>query len=293
MRRVKRVAKRRVKRARREISEGFLFRDPVAGHVLGCGDSTDFDWVARAIRFGFSELADLVLSDPPYALSKEEKIRFENRADMGLNEKWDVFEDDAAFAEFLSRIVDVATSISRGNVWTWTSDWWISDLKRWLRARGQRVWPTYHWCKTNPAPVIRKANHASAVEYLGMAAKKGNFFDLKAFPKQRNYFVASADWEFAPAVSPHWVERPVVSQAERLKRADGKDVNPTQKPLDLVEALVRGGAPENGVVVDLCGGTGTTLVAADRSGRRCVYLDRDPEMLRAAANRLLRDRRER
>ncbi len=100
-----------------------------------------------------------------------------------------------------------------------------------------------------------------------------------------------ADGEFAPAVSPHWVERAVVSQAERLKRADGRDVNQTQKPLDVVEALVRAGCPPDGLVLDACGGTGTTLVAADRAGRRCVYLDRDPSQVRAAASRLLRDRR--
>ena len=104
-----------------------------------------------------------------------------------------------------------------------------------------------------------------------------------------------AHGEFHPAVCPWWVERPVVHAAERLRREGNKGefLNRAQKPLDIVEALVRAGAPEDGLVLDLCGGAGTTLVAADRADRRAVYVDLDPKQVRAAARRLLTDRRQR
>jgi DNA modification methylase len=282
-----------MKRVRQVVEPGFVWEDHVAGHVVACGDATDRAFVRRLVEDVAGGGVDLSLVDPPYNLSSDRRIVLEGRKDLYLAEDWDRF-DEPEFARFLGKIVDVATRATGGNVWVWTSDWWLSDLKRWLRRLELRVWPTYHWCKPNPAPSIRKANPSSAVEYVAMAGRERAFFDLAALPRQRNYFVALPDGEFAPAVCPWWVERPVVTQKERLKReGTTRDLNSTQKPLDLVEALVRAGAPADGLVLDTCGGTGTTLVAADRAGRRCVYLDLDPAQVRAAASRLLRDRKER
>lgn len=282
-------------RVRRVIEAGFVWEDEEAGHVVACGDATDRAFVHRVVEEVAGGDVDLVLVDPPYNVSKEALIGgLCGHKDMGLNEDWDKYENPD-FARLLGSIVAEAVHAApSANVWIWTADWWLSYVKEWLRKLELRVWPTYHWCKPNPAPSVRKANPQSAVEYLAMSGRAGAFFDLAALPKQRNYFVAFPDGEFAPAVTPWWVERAVVTQKERLKRKGTKrDLNATQKPLDLITALVRAGAPEGGLVLDTCGGTGTTLVAADRTGRRCVYLDQDPEQVRATASRLLRDRRER
>jgi DNA (cytosine-5)-methyltransferase 1 len=285
------------KRVRRVIEDGFVWEDPLVGHVLACGDATDAGFIHHVTTEMADEPVRLALVDPPYNLSKNERITFPDRKDMFLNEDWDK-HDEPEFAWFLAAIVErAAEAAPEGNVWIWTSDWWLSHVKTWLRELRLRVWPTYHWCKPNPAPSVRKANTQSAVEYLAMSGPTDpqyTHFDLDALPKQRNYFVAFPDGEFAPAVTPWWVERSVVTQKERLKRAGTtRDLNSTQKPLDLTEALVRAGCPEGGLILDTCGGTGTTLIAADRAGRRCVYLDNDPEQVRAAAKRLIRDRRER
>lgn len=287
-----------MKRVRKEVAPGFVWEDPVAGHVVACGNAADAALVRRLVTEVADGPADLAFIDPPYNLSSsKQRINFGGlRKDMFLDEPWDKYED-ADFALLLRGILHAALAVApRGNWWCWTSDWWLSEVKRWLKAEGaHRVYPSYHWCKSNPAPSIRKTNFASAVEYVAMAAAAPKaFFDLSALPKQRNWYVAHPDGAFVPAVSPHWAERPVVSQAERLKRAGSReDVNRAQKPLDLVEALVRAGCPEGGLVLDTCGGTGTTLVAADRAGRRCVHLDEDPAQVRAAASRLIRDRRDR
>jgi len=61
---------------------------------------------------------------------------------------------------------------------------------------------------------------------------------------------------------------------------------PTQKPLALLDLLVRACCPPDGVVFDPCAGSGTTLVAAFRSGRHSIGVDRSPDALEIIRSRL-------
>lgn len=259
-----------MKRLRRGIEVGFV--RGVGRHVLACADSSSHVAVENVRLEGkVPTPVDLALLDPPYAVSSKRRIKLEGRKDLFLDPAWDIFEDEAEYWKTIDEIVRVTYSIfAPASVYVWTSDWWLSNLKFLLRTLGYRVGPSYHWCKTNPMPSVRKRNAASAVEYLVMAFSERSYFDIDALPRQRN-----------------WVERAVVSQSERVKvEGTRRDVNPTQKPLDLVEALVRAGTTEGGLVVDVVGGTGTTSVAAERTGRRSVYVDLDPEQVRVAGRRL-------
>jgi DNA modification methylase len=151
------------RRVRTEVTEGFVWEDD-AGHVVACGDATDRDFVRRLVLEYVDGPADLALVDPPYNISKEERIVLEGRKSLYLDEDWDKYAD-ADFARLLGDIVAVATDVApAGNWWFWTSDWWLSEIKRWMRdaLEADRSWPSYHWCKPNPAPSIRKANPSSA-----------------------------------------------------------------------------------------------------------------------------------
>lgn len=61
---------------------------------------------------------------------------------------------------------------------------------------------------------------------------------------------------------------------------------PTQKPLALLELLIRACSPPGGCVLDPCCGSGTTLVAAAKLGRRGVGFDINPEAVEVARARL-------
>ncbi len=63
---------------------------------------------------------------------------------------------------------------------------------------------------------------------------------------------------------------------------------PTQKPLALLERVLRAGSPEGGLVVDAFAGSGTTGEAAVRTGRRAVLGDASPVAIATARARLLR-----
>jgi len=61
---------------------------------------------------------------------------------------------------------------------------------------------------------------------------------------------------------------------------------PTQKPLALLEVLVKACCPPGGLVLDPCCGSGTTLVAAVRNGRRAIGCDVNPDAVAIARGRL-------
>jgi DNA modification methylase len=102
----------------------------------------------------------------------------------------------------------------------------------------------------------------------------------------------------------HWFDPPMVPATSRrmagqMKKAtdvlDIPAINnmatervgwPTQKPLALLEMLVGACCPRDGLVLDPCCGSGTTLVAAQKLGRQAVGLDRDERAVEVARGRL-------
>ncbi len=68
---------------------------------------------------------------------------------------------------------------------------------------------------------------------------------------------------------------------------DSKRPHPTQKPVPLFEYLIRTYTDAGAVVLDNCAGSGTTAIAAERTGRRWVCIERDPGYYWAAVARVM------
>lgn len=102
----------------------------------------------------------------------------------------------------------------------------------------------------------------------------------------------------------YWFEPPMVPatsnrmKGELKKATDVLDVPsinnmaaertgyPTQKPLALLEMLIGACCPPGGTVLDPCCGSGTTLVAAERAGRRAIGCDVSPQAVEITRSRL-------
>ena len=65
-----------------------------------------------------------------------------------------------------------------------------------------------------------------------------------------------------------------------------KQAHPTQKPVALFEYLIRTYTDEGMTVLDNCAGSGTTAIAAERTGRKWVCIERDPEYFAKACDRV-------
>lgn len=62
-----------------------------------------------------------------------------------------------------------------------------------------------------------------------------------------------------------------------IKKPQKNDLHPTMKPVELVERAVRNSSRPGNVVLDPFGGSGTTLIAAEKSGRIARLIELDPK----------------
>jgi DNA modification methylase len=60
-----------------------------------------------------------------------------------------------------------------------------------------------------------------------------------------------------------------------FKRPSKSEEHPMMKPVELVQKAVTNGCRKDGVVVDLFGGSGTTLIASEKIGRKCFMMEMD------------------
>jgi DNA modification methylase len=63
------------------------------------------------------------------------------------------------------------------------------------------------------------------------------------------------------------------------------DLHPTMKPVALVERSIRNSSKSRDIVLDPFGGSGTTLIASERTGRRARLIELDPKYVDVAVQR--------
>lgn len=67
---------------------------------------------------------------------------------------------------------------------------------------------------------------------------------------------------------------------------DAKSIHPTQKPVALYEYLIKTYTSEGETVLDITMGSGTTIEAAERTGRNSIGIEKDVDIFNAAKNRV-------
>lgn len=75
-----------------------------------------------------------------------------------------------------------------------------------------------------------------------------------------------------------------ISNADQRNR-----IHPTQKPIELFEYLIRTYSNEGALVLDMTAGSGTTAIAAQRTGRRWVCIEKEEKYFSAAVERIRND----
>jgi DNA modification methylase len=62
-----------------------------------------------------------------------------------------------------------------------------------------------------------------------------------------------------------------------IKRTAKNDLHPTMKPVELIEKALEDASKPNNVVLDLFGGSGSTMIACEKTGRKSRLMELDPK----------------
>lgn len=223
-----------------------------------------------------SESVDLVLTDPPYNVSggkkdidrrlwDSPKARRSSviRQDFGEWDKFATVEDFKAFTQaWLTECYRILKPGATLYAFFPFDD--ISDLKNWGKEVGFKWLNAIAWRKLNPAPNFNNmSRYCHAIEAIGWFAK-GKVSTFNGHGGLHNF-----------------IETPLCQGLERSE-------HPTQKPLAVIEPLIKVSSNPGDLICDPFGGSGTTAVAAMRLGRRAIVIERDPKYYRICEERLLR-----
>ncbi|MBC7415854.1 MAG: site-specific DNA-methyltransferase [Herminiimonas sp.] len=238
-----------------------------------CGDV--LDGVARIPDAS----VDLILADPPYGLGKD----YGNDSDK---------RDTADYLAWMTTWVDAVLPKLKpaGSLYiflTWRSSPEIFVmLKQRLTMINEIIWD-----RRVPSMGGGTRRYSSVHDTIGFfAAAKNYYFDLDAIrvpydavtkkARSRSIFVGAKWLEFGYNPKDVWsVPR---LHREHRERAD----HPTQKPLEIVERMIKASCPVGGVVFDPFMGSGTSAVAALRCGRDYVGFELNANYCDLIAQRL-------
>ena len=228
---------------------------------------------------------DMVFADPPYNLQLGgELLRPNNQSRVdGVDNDWDRFETFRAYDEFTTAWLGEARRLLKpdGTLWVIGSYHNIFRVGAILQDLGYWILNDVIWRKTNPMPNFRGRRFTNAHETLIWCARDKDSryrFNYEAMKNLNDDLQMRSDWLL-----------PLCTGPERLKK-DGKKAHPTQKPESLLHRAVLSSTNVGDVVFDPFFGSGTTGAVAKKLGRRYVGIERDPEYIALAHERLAKVR---
>lgn len=221
-------------------------------HRLMCGDSTSADDVAKLMN---GERAVMTFSDAPYNVDFKGSMSnttvngvmvkhkgANTRHEAILNDKMD--KDD--FFAFMMKILENIKQNVTGAWYLSFSSVNLEELLNPLRASGMDWKSIIIWMK-NQATLSMK-DYKSRYEPIVY----GRFND--AWYGNRGH--EEDIWEY--------------------QRTLKNDLHPTMKPVPLIGKMVTDGSKEGEIVLDLFGGSGSTMMACEQLGRKCRMMELDP-----------------
>ncbi len=228
-----------------------------------------------------SRSIDLVFADPPYNLQLNGELTRPDQSRVdGVSDEWDRFDSFAAYDAFTRAWLAECRRVlkSDGALWVIGSYHNIFRVGTALQDLGFWLLNDVIWLKSNPMPNFRGRRFTNAHETLIWAARsekskyRFNYDAMKAF---NGDLQMRSDWLL-----------PICNGGERLKKADGGKLHPTQKPESLLHRVILATSQPGDVILDPFFGTGTTGAVARRLRRHFIGVERDETYAEAARERI-------
>ncbi len=236
-------------------------------HRVGCGDGRDAKFLRRVI--GHGARVDAAFLDPPY------NVRIGGHAvSAGTHREFAMASgemSEAEFRSFLSDTLGAAANVSRdGAIHFVCMDWRHMDD---VSAIGHTIYGEWLnlciWNKSNAGMgSLYRSKHELVFVYRVGTAPHLNMVELGRHGRNRTNI-----WDYAS-----------VNSLGGSRRQD-LALHPTVKPTGLVADAILDVTRRGDLVLDLFLGSGTTLMAAERTGRHFRGLDIDPAYVDIAIDR--------
>ncbi len=247
-------------------------------HQPGQHFPLDTSWVVQGdcrqvLRDLPDRSVDLIFADPPYYMQLQQELR---RPDDSLvdavDDAWDQFGSYAEYDEFCREWLVECRRVLKDNGTLWVIGMYHNLFRIGTQMQDLGYWflNTVVWEKNNPTPHFRGVRFCNAHEEMIWAAKsarhaRGYTFNYQQMKEENGGKQMRSVWRF-----------PICNGDSRKKAGDGKKLHSTEKPLALIERVVRACSRPDDLVLDPFGGTGTTAEAACRLGRRFFVIEQQP-----------------
>jgi len=222
----------------------------IDGHRLICGDSTS---AADVKRLAGGELVDLLLTDPPYNVDYQgggaEKLTIKNDK-----------KSDKNFRAFLVAAFLAADSVLKpgGVFYIWHADSEGLNFRLAADAAGWRIRQCLVWVKNSL--VLGRQDH------------------------QWKHEPCLYGWKHEPCLygwkdkGAHlWLADRAQTTVLEFDKPRRNNLHPTMKPVELMAYQITNSCPRGGVIWDSFGGSGSTMLAANKLKRRCFAMELDPK----------------
>ena len=235
-------------------------------HRVMCGDSTNPEQVKVLMN---GKLADMVFTDPPYnvAIGKRgQQYKEKGGYDCGMNDRTILNDDmgDAEFKEFLTVVFkNLIDSIKEGA-------------------------PTYVCHADSEGINFRLAFMEAGFKLAQCIIWAKNTFTIGRQDYQWQHEPILYGWK--PGAGHYFVDDRSQSTIWEYDKPKKNELHPTMKPLELVGRAINNSSLVGQLVLDLFGGSGSTLIAASKAKRACYSMELDEKYADVIVKRYIKNK---
>lgn len=228
------------------IKRGDLFQ--LGDHRLMCGDSTHEPDVQRL--YGVDK-ADAVFTDPPWNVDYQGGTKKrEPLANDHIEIGWDAW---------LTEALRILPTAENAPAYVFFGLMRAGDTQAGIEAAGWRIVQTLVWVKQH--------------------AQFGNFRAHYKYQHEPIYYCSTGQ------KVPEWYGPANAVSVWEADRSARNDYHPTQKPVALGEMALQNSTRAGALIAEPFSGSGSTMIAAERLGRRCYAMELDPRYVAVAIER--------